>query len=85
MEDHEGEQEVIVETAEDRQHHGGSHGEAFLGAAENDGDAVCSVKAQDFTGNIDTYLYDDEQRQTYADEGEQMPEIESLPVALHSG
>ena len=30
VEDHEGEQEVVVEGAEDGHHHGGADGEAFL-------------------------------------------------------
>ena len=44
---HEGEQEIVVELSEDGEHHGGAHGQAFLGAAEDNGDAVFTFETKE--------------------------------------
>ena len=43
---HEGQEEVVIQRAEDCQHHGRPHGQAFLGTAEDDCDAVLALESQ---------------------------------------
>ena len=48
VEHHERQQEVVVQRAEDGQHHGSTHSQTLLGAAKDDGDAVFPLESQQF-------------------------------------
>lgn len=85
VEDHEGEQEVVVEGAEDGHHHGGADGEAFFGAAEDDCDAVFSAEAEEFAAEVGGGVDDAEQDEAEEDEADEVPGVELGPVAAAGG
>ena len=85
MEDHERQQQVVVQSAEDGQHHGGAYGQAFLGAAEDDGNAVFPIETEQTAEPIGAELSQHEQQQTGNDQPPQVQGVELLPVACHGG
>ena len=82
VENHQREQEVIGFFLKDSHHHGRSHGQAFLGTAEDDGDTILPRESKPFAAEIRAGMHDAEQHQTNEDKPRQMGDRELAPISL---
>ena len=85
VKNHERQQKVVIQRAEDGQHHGGSHGQTLLGAAEYDGDAVLTLEVEQVAADPGCGEGEAEDDDACQHEASELGEFKLIPITTAGG